>query len=60
MKLLMLLFQNHVFFFLILASIAEAAAVSPNGAKTFFAKAIATFINGPANLLNNDHKNPPD
>ena len=40
--------------------IAEAAAVIPNGAKTFFAKGIATFINGPANLLNNDPKNPPD
>ena len=25
-----------------------------NEAKTFFAKGIATFINGPANLLNND------
>ena len=49
-----------MYFFWIPASIAEAAAVIPNGAKTFFAKAIATFINGPANLLNNDHKNPPD
>ena len=28
--------------------------------KHFFAKGIATFINGPANLLNNDPKNPPD
>ena len=44
-------------FFWIPASIAEAAAVIPNGAKTFFAKGIATFINGPANLLN---KNPTD
>ena len=44
------------FFFLIPASIAEGAAVIPNGAKTLFAKAIATFINGPANLLNNDLK----
>ena len=42
--------------FWIPASIAEAAAVIPNGAKTFFAKGIATFINGPANLLNNDLK----
>ena len=40
------------------ASIAEAAAVIPNGAKTFLARGIATFINGPANLLNNDPKNP--
>ena len=47
-------------FFLILASIAEAAAVSPNGAKTFFAKGITTFNNGPVNLLNNDPKNLPD
>ena len=28
--------------------------------KHFFAKGIATFIDGPANLLNNDPKNPPD
>ena len=33
--------------------IVEAAAV---GAKTFFAKGIATFIDGPANLLNIDPK----
>ena len=46
--------------FWIHASIAEAAAVIPNGAKAFFAKGIATFINGPASLLNNDPKNPPD
>ena len=42
-----------MYFFGIPASIAEAAAVIPNGTKTFFAKGIATFINGPANLLNN-------
>ena len=47
-------------FFGIPASIAEAAAVIPNGTKTFFAKGIATFINGPTNLLNNDPKNHPD
>ena len=47
-------------FFRIPASIAEETAVIPNGAKTFFAKGIATFINGPANLLNNNPKNPPD
>ena len=47
-------------FFWIPASIAEAAAVISNGAKTFFAKWIATFINGPGNLPNNDPKNPPD
>ena len=45
-------------FFRIPASIAEAAAVIPNGAKMFFAKGTATFINGPADLLNNDPKNP--
>ena len=43
-------------FFGIPVLIAEAAAVIPNGAKTFFAKGIATFINGTANLLNNDPK----
>ena len=49
-----------MYFFWIPASIAEAAAVIPNGAKIFFAKGTATFINGPANLLNNDPKNPPE
>ena len=49
-----------MYFFCIPASNAEAAAVIPNGTKTFFAKVIATFISGPANLLNNDPKNPPD
>ena len=43
-----------MYFFWIPASIAEAAAVIPNGAKTSFAKGIATLINGSANLLNND------
>ena len=38
-------------FFWIHASIAEAAAVFPNGTKIFFAKGTATFINGPDNLL---------
>ena len=47
-------------FFLMPASIAEAAAVIPNEAKMFFAKGAATFISGPANLLHNDPKNPPD
>ena len=49
-----------MYFFWIPASIVEAPAVIPNGAKTFSAKKIATFTNGPANLLNNDPKNPPD
>ena len=47
-------------FFLIPASIAEAVAVIPNGAKAFFAKGVAIFINGSAISLNNDPKNPPD
>ena len=47
-------------FFWIPKSFAGAAAVIPNGAKKFFAKGIATFSNGPANLLNCDLKNPPD
>ena len=47
-------------YFLCHVSIAEAAAVIPNNAKTFFAKGTATFINRPANLLNNDPENPPD
>ena len=36
------------------------AAVKTNGANTFLANSIATFINGPANLLNSLPKNPPD
>ena len=48
------------FFFWISASAAEAAGVISNVSKTFFAKGIATFINGPADLLNNDPENPPD
>ena len=47
-------------FFCILPSIAEIAAVKPNGAHTFLVNGIATFINGPVNLLNNLPKNPPD
>ena len=49
-----------MFFFLILPSITDIAAVKPNGANTFLANGIATFINGPASLLNNLPKNPPD
>ena len=44
--------------FWISASIAEAAAVIPNGDKIIFAKGTAAFINGAANLLNNDPKSP--
>ena len=53
------MFQNHVFLW-ISASIAEAAAVILTGAKKIFAKGAATFITVPANLLNNEPKNPPD
>ena len=38
-------------FFWILASIAEAAAVIPNGARIFFASGTATFVRVRANLL---------
>ena len=34
--------------------------IIPDGAKIFFAKGTAILINGPANLLNKDPKNPPD
>ena len=43
-------------FFCILPSIADTAAVKPNGANTFLANGNAIFINGPASLP----KNPPD
>ena len=43
-----------------LTSIADIAAVKSNGANTFLANGNATFINGPANLLNNLPKNLPD
>ena len=36
------------------------AADTPNGANTFYANGIATFINGPANLPNKFPKNPHD
>ena len=47
-------------FFLTPTSIAETAAVIPDGAKIFFANGTANVINGHANLLNNDPKNYPD
>ena len=55
-----MVFPEPCIFFGIPATIVGAAVVVPNGAKTFFAKGIATFVYGPANLLNNDPKNPPD
>ena len=48
-------------FFCIPPPIADIAAVNPSGANTFLANGIATFINGPAILLNKlPKKNPPD
>ena len=47
-------------FFCILPPIADIAAVKPNGAYIFLANGNATFLNGPANLLNNLPKNSPD
>ena len=52
--------RGFLFFVLIPASIAEAAAVVHNSAKICFVKRAATFINVPVNILNNDAKNPPD
>ena len=49
-----------MYFFCMLPSIADIAAVKPNGANTFLANGIATFINGPASLLNKLPKNPSD
>ena len=49
-----------MYLFCILPSIGDITAVKPNGANTFLANGIATFINGPANLLNNLPKSPPD
>ena len=49
-----------MYLFCILPSIADIAAVKPNGANTFLANGNATLINGPANLLYNLPKNPPD
>ena len=54
------MFQNHVSSFEFNStSFAEAASIIPYGAKIFFAAGTATFINGPANLLNNKPKNHP-
>ena len=47
-------------FFWIAALLAEADAVIPNAAKIFFASGTATFFIGPAILLNNEPKKPPD
>ena len=47
-------------FFYKLSSIADIEAVKPKVANTFLANGNATFIDGPANLLHNLPKNPPD
>ena len=52
--------QPCILFFRILAAISEAAAVIPSSDKTFFAEGTVIFLNGPANLPNNDPKNPQD
>ena len=52
-------FPEPCIFFWTLASIAEAAVIIPNGAKTFFANRTATFINAPVNLLNKEPNNNP-
>ena len=49
-----------MYLFCILPSIADIAAVKPNGPYTFLANGNTTFINGATNLLNNLPKNPPD
>ena len=50
--------QEPCIFFWIFVSTAEAADIFFNG--NIFAKGTATFINGPANLLTNELKNPRD
>ena len=52
-KIIKIVVPEPAIFFLIPTSVTEAAAVVPNGAKTFFVEGIATFINRLANLLNN-------
>ena len=53
------LIPEPCFFFCMLPSIADIAAVKPNGANIFLVNYNTTFINGPANLLNNLPKKPP-
>ena len=59
-SIIFIIIPSPLIFFCILPSIADIAAVKPNGANTFLANGIATFINGPAGLLNKLPKNPPD
>ena len=57
LKLLKLLFQNHVFFKKIPTFIADTVAVIPNRAKIFFDNGAATFVNGPLYYLTTHLKN---
>ena len=59
-EIIKVVFPEPYFFLWIPASIYEAGAVIPDGAKTFFAKRTTTLINGTANLLNNEPKHPPE
>ena len=59
-EIIKVVFPEPCIFYWIASSIAEAAAVIPNGAKTFCANGAATFINGPAILHSNEPKDPPD
>ena len=49
-----------IHFFLIAASVADNAALSPRGAKMFFPNEIAGFINLSKNVANINPKAPPD
>ena len=49
-----------MYLFCIVPLIADIAAVKTNNSNIFLATGVATFINGPANLLNNLPKHPAD
>ena len=57
LKLLKLLLQNHVFSFEFLHQLPKQQLLFLMEPKYFFVKETATFINGPASLLNNEPKN---
>ena len=59
LKLWKLLFQNHVFSFESLYHLLKQQLLFLIELKYFFANKTATFINEPANLLNNEPKNHP-
>ena len=52
--------QKHIFSFEFLHRSQKHPLLFLRELKYFLVKGIATFINGPAILLNNDPKNPPD